>query len=245
MKTNLNFKLHIVCFFLIIFIGMANFCLAEQIGLHDQNVEYTGEFTYQIGPGDTIEISVWRHPDLNMKVMVRPDCRISFPLIDEVNVRDLTPEALKKELQNRLARVIRDPEVTVNVIGFESKKIFVLGEVNQPGVYPFEGRIRVLDALSKAGGYKDETAALKSVLVIRNGYSSKPQVIRVNILNLIKNGNPGGNILLAPDDIVFVSKTFISDVNKFIDQFFNKTDPVLKYYLDIYNIRKPGVLGTI
>ena len=210
--------------------------------INTQEDAYTGEFAYQIGSGDTIQINVWRHPDLDLKVRVRPDGKIAFPLIDEINVQDKTPEALKKELTKRLSTTLRDPEVTINVIGFQSKKIFVLGEVNQPGVYPFEGQERVLDALSKAMGYKDESAALKSIIIIKNSYDAKPHAVRVNILDLIKKGNPKGNIMLEPGDIVFVPKTFISDLNKFIDQFFTKTDPALKYYLDIYNIRNPGIL---
>ncbi len=203
---------------------------------------YEGEFTYQIGPGDVIQINVWQHPDLTMQVRVRPDCKIAFPIVDEIDVNNLTPEELKKELTQKLGRIIRDPEVTVNVIEFESQKIFVLGEVNQPGVYPFEGRERVLDAISKAKGYKEDTAALRSIIIIKNGTDVHARAIKVNLWNFIKKGDVRQNVLLEPGDVVFVPKTLISDVDKFIDQFFTQTDPVLKYYLDIYNIRKPGVL---
>ena len=225
---------------------LSNICLAQDnasnVKTDTNSYTYTGEFTYQIGPGDTIQINVWRHPDLEMKIKVRPDCKIAFPLIDEINVFNMSPETLKQELTTKLGKIIRDPEVTVNILGYQSKKFFVMGEVNQPGVFPFEGQERVLDALSKAGGYKEESAALKSVIVIKRGYDTKPKVIRVNILDLIKKGDSKQDILLEPGDIVFVSRTFISNLNKFIDQFFTKTDPVLKYYLDIYNIKNPGIL---
>jgi polysaccharide export outer membrane protein len=203
---------------------------------------YTGEFSYIIGPGDVLEINVWRHPDLTTQARVRPDGKIAFPLIDEVYVGNVTPEALKKEIATKLSTSIRDPRVTVNVLSFQSKKLFVLGEVNRPGVYPFEGRVSVLDALSKAGGYNGDTAALKSVIVIKRGNTVKPQAKRVNILDVITKGDVGQDIFLGASDIVFVPKTFISNLDSFIDRFITKTDPVLRYYLDIIDIdqRTPG-----
>ncbi len=229
-------------FLFLLLIVSSGVCFAQEPKDTGADEVYRGEFTYQIGPGDTIEIKVWRHPDLDMKVTVRPDCKIAFPLVDEIDVRNITPQDLKKQLDTKLGRILRDPQVTVNVVGFESKKIFVLGEVRQPGVYPFEGQERVLDVLAKAGGYKDDTAALKSIIVIKYGHAAKSRVIRVNLLDLVKKGDPKGNISVEPSDIVFVPKTFIANLDKFIDQFFTKTDPVLKYYLDIYDIRKPGIL---
>ena len=203
---------------------------------------YTGNFAYQIGPGDTLQINVWRHPDLNMQIRVRPDCKIAFPLIDEIYVLNMTTDQLKKELTQRLSKTIRDPQVTVNLLGFQSKKFFVMGEVNQPGVFPYEGQEHILDAISKAMGYKEETAAIKSIIVIKRGYENKPKAVRVNLLDLIRKGDLKQDIAIEPGDIVFVPRTFISNVNKFVDQFFTKTDPVLKYYLDIYDIKNPGVL---
>lgn len=150
---------------------------------------------------------------------------------------------MKKEIAQQINRIIRDPEVIVNVVGFESKKYFVLGEVYRPGVYPFEGKVRVIEAISRAAGYKEDTAALKSIIVIRRGYTTNPKAMRVNILNVIRKGDISQDIFLEPGDIVFVPKTFIANLNKFIDQFLTKTDPALQYYLDIYNIRQPGILN--
>jgi len=204
---------------------------------------YTGNFAYVIGPGDTLEIKVWRHPDLENNAVVRPDGQISFPLIGDIYACDSTPAELKDKIASGLRKVINDPQVTVNVTGFQSKKIFVLGEVNRPGVYPFEGRVSVLDAISKAAGYKEDTAALKSIILIRRGYSLNPKALRVNIYDVIAKGDVKQDIFLEPADIVFVPKTFIANIDTFIDQFFTKTDPVLQYYLDIYDIRH-GTPGT-
>lgn len=206
-------------------------------------VLYAGNFSYIIGPGDVLEIRVWRHPDLDNRSVVRPDGRISFPLIGDMPACDLTPEQLKDKIALGLSHIINDPRVTVNVTSFQSKKIFVLGEVYRPGVYPFEGRVNVLDAISRAQGYKEDTAVLKSVVIIRGGSTNKPQAIRVNLWNVINKADISQNILLEAGDIVFVPKSFIAKLDTFIEQFFTKTDPILQYYLDIYNIREPGILS--
>ncbi|MFA5286743.1 MAG: hypothetical protein WC394_00510, partial [Candidatus Omnitrophota bacterium] len=90
------------------------------------------------------------------------------------------------------------------------------------------------------GGYTRETAALKSVILIRQGYSSKPKVIKANILKLIQKADVSQNYKLEAGDIVYVPKTLISDLDQFIDQFFAQTSPVLKYYLDLYDVRHPS-----
>ena len=205
-----------------------------------QDSLYSGTLTYLVGPGDVLEIKVWRHSDLDITAVVRPDGKISFPLVGNVNVCDLTTDDVEKAIESGLSATLNQPKVNVNVRSFQSKKIFVLGEVNKPGVYPFEGRVTVLDALSKASGYKSDTAALKSVMVIRKGYSSKPEVLRLNVYEVIAKGRFSQNIYLQPYDIIFVPKSFIANVNTFVDQFFAKTDPALQYYLDIYEIGNPS-----
>lgn len=201
---------------------------------------YSGEFTYIIGVGDFLEITVWRHTDLNTKAVVRPDGKIAFPLIEELAVCNLTPSGLKDEIAKRLSKTIRDPQVTVNILGFESKKFFVLGEVKNPGVYPLEGKFDVLEGISRAGSYKDDTANLKSVILIRRAYAAKPEAKRLNIYEVIKNADFSQNIPLEAGDIIFVPKTFISEVNKFIDIFLTKTDPAIQYYLDIMDVKHGG-----
>ena len=193
-------------------------------------------FTYLIGPGDVLNITVWRHADLTTEARVRPDGMISFPLAEEVSALNRTPLDLKRQIEEKISWCINEPRVTVNVKSFKSKKIFVLGQVNRPGVYPFEGRMTVVDAIGKAFGYVDGTANLKSVIIVRRGYSTEPEPMRVNISDVIHKGHVRKDIMLEPGDIVYVPKSFIANVNTFINQLFTKTSPVLKYYLDIIDI---------
>ena len=235
-------------FFCIILLFLATIGWAETdnkaaISPDSADVLYTGEFTYLIGPGDVLEIKVWRHPDLDIKATVRPDGKISFPTIGDISANNLTVSQFEGNISKGLTKLVNDPQTTVNVVGFFSKKIFILGEVNNPGLYPFEGQVSVVDAISRASGYKEKTAALQSVMVIRGGDKQKPRVLRLNIYDVIKKADFRQNIYLMPNDIVFVPKTFISNLDDFIEKFFSKTDPVLQYYLDVYNIRKPGILN--
>ncbi|MCX5715731.1 MAG: polysaccharide biosynthesis/export family protein, partial [Candidatus Omnitrophica bacterium] len=91
---------------------------------------------YAIGEGDTLDISVWQHPDLDRKVVVRPDGYVTFPLVGDLRAVGYKPPELASSIKENLARLIKDPQVTVIVAGFGSKNIFVLGEVDKPGAYP-------------------------------------------------------------------------------------------------------------
>ncbi len=224
----------IICCF--VFFGFLGVVAAEEPSAQESKDLVESEFNYFFGPGDTLDIKVWRHPDLDMKVIVRPDCGISYPIINEIAVCDLTIEELRNKLALGIGTVIRDPQIAINVDAIESLKVFVLGEVVRPGIYPLGGRMNVLEAISRAGGYDKDSAVLNSIVVIRPSRGQKAQAMRVDLSSVIHQGDMKQNIILRSGDIVFVPKSFIAKLNTFIDQFFTKTDPVLRYYLDIIDI---------
>jgi protein involved in polysaccharide export with SLBB domain len=106
--------------------------------------------------------------------------------------------------------------VTVIVAGFGSKNIFVLGEVDKPGAYPYKGGIRVLDAVSLAGGWKN-SAVLNSVMLVRKAFTDAPEAYRLNVYALIKKGDFSQNLDLKAGDIVYVPKSFIANIGGFIE----------------------------
>ncbi len=217
------------------FVLLFNPSINMVLGAEPQDL-YQTDFDYYLGPGDQLDIKVWRHPDLDMKVTVRPDCGISYPIIQEIPVCDLSIIELRHKMTEGIQSIIKDPNLTINVVGFQSQKIFVLGEVVRPGLYPFEGRVSVLDAISRAGGYDRLTSALKSVVIIRKTSGRQAKAIKVNLWAVIKDSNIKDNINLKAGDIVFVPKSFIAKVDTFIDHFLSKTDPALQYYLDVLDI---------
>jgi polysaccharide biosynthesis/export protein len=124
--------------------------------------------TYVIGPEDILFIRVWREQDFTSQYGVRPDGKISLPLVKDVQAAGLTPDKLGENLTQALGEYLNKPEVVVSVLQVNSKKYFITGEVNRPGQYPLVTPIRVFDALSGAGGFRD-FANKKDIVVIRGG----------------------------------------------------------------------------
>ena len=160
---------------------------------------------YTIGPGDVLEISVWQHPELDRTITVRPDGRMSFSLIGDVNANGLTPAELDEVITERLSEYVQKPEVTVIVSGIsiKSTQILVLGQVARPGVYPMEESLTVLEAVAKAGSYT-ERAALKKVTITRQSRAKTPKVMKVNLKKVITKGDRSGDVILEPGDVVHV-----------------------------------------
>lgn len=163
--------------------------------------------TYTISPEDVLEISVWQHPELDRTVTVRPDGRMSFSLVGDVNASGLTPAELDEVITRKLSKYVQKPEVTVIVTdaSIRSKQVLILGEVIRPGAYPIGEGITVLEAIAKAGSYT-ESAALKKVTITRQSRAKNPKVIKVNLKKVIAKGDTSEDITLEPGDIVYLPK---------------------------------------
>ncbi|MCM8771427.1 MAG: polysaccharide biosynthesis/export family protein [Candidatus Omnitrophica bacterium] len=172
---------------------------------------------YTIGVGDVLYISVWQEDKLSQDVIVRPDGMISFPLAGDVPAAGLTIPELDEELTKRLEEFIRYPEVSIMVKKSGGQKIIVLGEVTWPGVYYVTGSRTVLEAVALANGFTPH-AVLSSVIIVR-GDKKNPKGIRVNLSRAIEKNDSSQNIVLQPEDIVYVPKKFIANVNYFVSQF--------------------------
>ncbi|MBN3040340.1 MAG: polysaccharide biosynthesis/export family protein [Candidatus Omnitrophica bacterium] len=175
------------------------------------------QIEYRISQGDTLSISVWENNDLDQKVIVRPDGKISFPLIDEIDAKGMTISQLDKEITSRLKEYIRFPDVSISLIGIGGSKIMVLGEVVEPGVYTISGRKTVLEAIAMAQGFTSDAVA-SSVIVVQGGLDN-PQASRLNLTQALHNPSSQQNIVLESENIVFVPKKFIANVRYFLTQF--------------------------
>jgi len=166
------------------------------------------KLSYTVGPRDTLEISVWQHTELNRTVTVRPDGKISFSLVGDVNVIGLTPAEVDEVVTRRLSKHIQSPEVTVIVTDIRSigsGQILILGEAARPGAYPIVEGTTALEAIAKAGSYT-ESAALHKVTVMRRPEAGAPKVIKVNLEKVIAKGDTSKDIVLKPDDVVYLPK---------------------------------------
>jgi protein involved in polysaccharide export with SLBB domain len=176
---------------------------------------------YLIQPGDQLDIRFFYNPQLNESVVVRPDGKISLQLVDEIQAAGLAPAALDETLTQKYARELKKPEVTVIVRSFTGRQVYVGGEVTTPGLINLAAGMTTLQAVISAGGLR-ETAQPESALVIRKGPDNKPIPIGVNLTQAIYGKGGGAGLLLQPSDIVYVPKSTIAKVNKFVNQYIER-----------------------
>ncbi len=158
---------------------------------------------YRIGAGDVLEINVWKEPDATVRsVVVRPDGKISMPLLKEVDVVGLTPVQLEKLITEGLSKLINLPDVTIVVTGINSKKIYVTGKVKKEGPISFTYRMNVMQALSEAGGI-NEYAKKKAIYVLRNE-GGREFRFPFDYNAVLKGQRMDMNVLLEPGDVIVV-----------------------------------------
>ncbi len=158
--------------------------------------------TFTLGPGDIIEVSVWKDQDLTRQVIVQPDGYISFPLIGEVKAAGRTIPEVRKEVEKGLADYMSMPNVTVTPVKIESYKIYVIGKVNKPGMFIVLPKVTVLQALSMAGG-TNPFADLGDIVIIRHGKDGETK-IDFDYDDIASGKNLEQNIELQSGDVVLV-----------------------------------------
>jgi polysaccharide export outer membrane protein len=155
---------------------------------------------YKLGPEDQIRVSVWENAQLTLDLVVRPDGKISMPLIQDVTAEGQTAAELATQIQQKLSAFIKEPQVSVIVLQINAPKFFVIGNVVRPGTFPLRGETSVLQALSLAGGFT-QFASPRSIKLIRNT-TGKQEVRKVNYNNMIDAGGEGNYLLKSGDTIV-------------------------------------------
>ncbi len=163
---------------------------------------------YLIGPGDSLNIFVWRNPELSTTVPVRPDGKISVPLVEDVVAVGKTPTQLARDLEERLKKFVRDPIVTVITTGFVgdfSQQVRVIGEAAQPRAVPYREHMSLLDVMIQVGGTTKFAAGNRAVLVrtINGEQHSYP----VYLDSLIKDGDVRYNFPMQPGDILIIPQS--------------------------------------
>ena len=162
----------------------------------------TTDATYVIGPEDVLSIDVWKEKEISSTVPVRPDGKISLPLVNDVQAAGLTPMQLQHAIRDGLKKFISDPQVTVIVTQINSRKIFVLGEVARPGTFPMLPHMTVLQAISTAGGFS-QFAKESGVYVLRTE-NGRQITLPFNYKEVVKGKRPEQNIELKPGDTIVV-----------------------------------------
>jgi polysaccharide export outer membrane protein len=162
------------------------------------------EYNYVVGAGDSLSINVWRNPELSTSVTVRPDGKLSTPLVDELVAQGKTPTMIARDIELALSKYVRDPVVTVIVGSFNgpySEQIRVVGEAVRPQFLPYKQKMTVMDVMIAAGGLTDFADGNQATLV-RASENSKRYSVRLQ--DLIKRGDISANVEMLPGDILII-----------------------------------------
>lgn len=167
------------------------------------------DYNYVIGPGDTMEIFVWGHPDLSTTGIVRPDGKLTTRLVEDMPASGRTSTELAREIEQKYAEYVREPVVTVIVQGFvgvPAQRVTVLGEAATPQSLPYARHMTLLDLMVAVGGMTEFAAGNKSVLVRNEAGQHRSYALRLD--DLLKKGDISANLALEPGDIVIISESW-------------------------------------
>jgi polysaccharide biosynthesis/export protein len=167
----------------------------------------TDDYSYTVAAGDTLNIVVARSPELSMSVLVRPDGKISAPLVDELMAQGKTTVQLARDLEAQLSKAVRDPVVTVvvtNIVGSYNEQVRVVGEAARPQFLPYRQKMTLLDVMIAVGGLTDFAAGNKAT-ILRTTEGNKLYSVRLK--DLIKGGDISANVEMRPGDILIIPQS--------------------------------------
>ena len=180
---------------------------------------------YRLQVGDQLDVQFYKTPELNARVRIRPDGKISLQLVDEVEAAGRTPAELDAQLTAAYAGELRAPKITVSVIEHGARRVYVGGEVEQPTMLLLEGELTAFQAIQQAGGFAN-TAAADAVILIRRNPQGVAVGIEVDLHQVGKGKHPERDVALQPQDIIYVPRSRIANVNLFVEQYIRNNLPV-------------------
>jgi protein involved in polysaccharide export with SLBB domain len=178
---------------------------------------------YVLQRGDEITVKVFNNPELLDTVLVRPDGMISLVLLDDVQAAGLTATELDATLTAGYSKFFREPQLSVIVRSFANLRVYVGGEVGQPGPVSLRGDVTALEAILQVGGFRP-TARMDSVILLRNDGKDRPLAQKLDFKELLSKG--GSDISLQPFDVLYVPVSRIAKVDRFIDQYVRQLLPI-------------------
>jgi polysaccharide biosynthesis/export protein len=166
---------------------------------------------YVIGPLDQLQIFVWRNPELSTNVSVRPDGRITVPLIEDLAATGKTPTQLADDIEKQLATYIQNPIVSVIVSNFNgpfAQQVRVVGEATKPAAIPYRANMTLLDAMIAVGGLTEFAAGDRATLIRYDRASGQQREYRVRLESLLEDGRTKANVRLEPGDVIIIPESF-------------------------------------
>jgi polysaccharide biosynthesis/export protein len=166
------------------------------------------DYNYVVGPGDTVSISVWRNPELSMAVPVRPDGKITGPLVEDLPVIGKDSTTIAREMEKVLSKYVRDPIVTVvvtNFVGPYSEQIRVIGQATRPQALPYRQKMTLLDVMIAVGGITD-FADGNAASIFRSSEGNKQYNVRLK--DLLRRGDVSANVEMKPGDVLIIPQSW-------------------------------------
>lgn len=191
--------------FMVVLVALATGCSTKFSHPPAPKVAATPDYKYVIGPGDTVTVIVWRNNDLTYSAPVRPDGKISFPLVEDLPAIGKNPTTLARDVEKALSKYIRDPVVTVVVTGFVgpySEQIRVVGEASKPQALPYRQNMTLLDVMIAVGGITDFADGNRTTLVRPDPAGNK--LYTVKLKDLLRRGDISANVDMKPGDVLVI-----------------------------------------
>ena len=181
---------------------------ATKLPMAPAQVAVNNDYAYLIGPGDNLNIVIWRNPELSSSVPVRPDGMITTPLVEDIKATNKTPTQLAREIEKSLTKYIQDPIVTIIVTGFigpYSEQIRIVGQASRPQTLPYRQNMSILDVMIAVGGLTDFAAGNRAtILRTREGNAQ----YRVRLTDLLKKGDVSANVDMRPGDVLIIPESY-------------------------------------
>lgn len=183
-------------------------CAVKKPAPGDQSISKLA-YEYIVGPGDQLSIFVWQNPDISNSVPVRPDGKVSMPLVEDLVASGKTPNQLAREIEEVLAEYIKDPLVTVTVVGFvgeATEQVRVVGEAAKPLALPYRTDMTLLDVMIAVGGLTEFAAGNRATLI--RSSSSGQERITIRLEDLMKDGDISANLKMMPGDVLLIPESW-------------------------------------
>lgn len=187
-----------------------------------------------LGVGDEVKVIVWKQDDLTRVLRIDPSGKVFYPLVGEIDAAGLSSEELRRAITEGLSDYIDNPQVNVDIISFRSRKIYVLGEVNKPGILVIEDSINIMDALLHSGG-PTRDADQKKIILIRS-HPDQLELQAIDLKSLFDTGDKSQMVALQENDIIYVPPSFVANVDRFCEH-------IAKVIYPIAEIERAILLG--
>ena len=234
MKKNNYYLLSILPLLISLLIGCASTGIktkeenTEKAEAKDQNekIDNIKISEFILGVGDSINITVYRHDDLQRSVRIDNSGKIMLPLIGDVQAAGVSIFKLRDEIKRQLCKYIIDPQVMVAITTIQSQKIVVLGEVNNPGIFTLDYDTNIMEAISRAGGMTNN-AKLANVLLIRPK-QGKPEIVSLDLKKALRKGDFSKNVKMQNGDIVYIPAVTIANISRYFSHISQILSPFIQ-----------------